>query len=292
MEKSVALLVGGWSPEREVSLNKGKAVETALRQGGYDVRVIDVERDIEKFIDQLTPRPDVVFNNLYGKGGEDGVIQGVLEMMQIPYTHSSVMSSAIAMDKEITKTIAKSLGVNVPETLIWPYDPPYVLKPVDEGSSVDITIVFEQDNFQPDLTKKGMLAERYIAGREIQVAILDGQVSDVIEIIFDGKFYDYEAKYNKQTTRLSIPADVPDTVARIAKDYALKIYNGLQCKGLARCDFRYDPSQEDNNVYLLEINTMPGLAPGSAAVDPFVKSGMSFVDLCAHLVETASVKNK
>jgi len=291
--KTVALLVGGWSPERDVSLNKGKAVKIALETAGYDVHVVDVKRDLNDFIDQLTPRPDVAFNNIYGKGGEDGIIQGVLEMMQIPYTHSSVMASAVGMDKEITKIIAQSVGINVPETLTYPYSPPYVLKPVDEGSSVDITIVFEQDNFQPDLTKKGMIAERYIAGREIHVTVLDGRAIDVTEIHFSEKFFDYDAKYNSKTTTLTTPADIPDAVRETAMKYAEDLYKAIHCGGLARCDMRYDPSKKNGeNVFLMEINTMPGMAPGSVAVEQPLNEGMSFPDLCAHLVETATVKNK
>ena len=290
MTKSVALLVGGWSPEREVSLNKGKAVEEALIAGGYDVRVIDVERDIDKFIAQLTPRPDVVFNNLHGKGGEDGIIQGVLEMMQIPYTHSSVMSSAIAMDKEMTKIIAKSLGVNVPETLQWPYDPPYVLKPVDQGSSVDITIVFEQDNFQPDVDKKGMIAERYIPGRELTCAVLDGKAQAVSEIMSDNKFFDYDAKYTSQNTQYSLPADIPEDIYNQAMENSEAVFNALGCQGIARCDYRYD--EGGAGLVFLEINTQPGFTPESIGPSQVIYNGMSFVDLCAHLVETACVKDK
>ena len=290
MSKYVALLIGGWSPEREVSLNKGKAVEKALIEGGYDVRVIDVERNIEKFIEQLTPRPDVVFNNLYGKGGEDGIIQGVLEMMQIPYTHSSVMASAIAMDKEMAKIIAKSCGVNLPQTLKWPYDPPYVLKPVDQGSSVDINIVFEQDNFQPDVDKKGMIAERYIPGRELTCAVLDGKAQAVSEIISENKFFDYDAKYTSDNTQYSLPADIPQDIYDLAMKQSEAIFETLGCQGIARCDYRYD--EDGQGLVFLEINSQPGFTPESIGPSQVVYNGMSFVDLCAHLVETATVKNK
>ncbi len=292
MTKSVALLIGGWSPERDVSLNKGKAVKTALIAGGYDVRVIDVQRNINDFIDQLTPRPDVVFNNIYGKGGEDGIIQGVLEMMQIPYTHSSVMSSAIAMDKEITKIIAKSLGVNVPKSLTWPYDPPYVLKPVDQGSSVDVSIIFEQDNFQPDVKDLSMMAERYIAGRELTCAVLDGKAQAVSEIISENKFFDYDAKYTSDNTEYSLPADIPADIYEKAMEQSEAIFEALGCQGIARCDYRYDDSNNGAGLVFLEINTQPGFTPESIGPSQVVYNGMSFVDLCAHLVETASVKNK
>lgn len=290
MSKTVALLVGGWSAEREVSLTKGKSAEEALRQGGYDVRVIDVERNIEKFIEQLTPRPDVVFNNLYGKGGEDGVIQGVLEMMQIPYTHSNVMASAVGMDKALSKLVAESVGVKVPETLTFPYTTPYVLKPIDEGSSVDINIVFEQDNFQPDMTKKGMLAERYIAGRELTCAVLDGAAQAVTEIVSENKFFDYDAKYASSMTDYVMPAQIPSDVYELALTQSEQIFDALGCQGIARCDYRYDEGGE--GLVFLEINTQPGFTAESIGPSQVVYNGTSFVDLCAHLVETASVKNK
>lgn len=290
MTKTVALLVGGWSPERQVSLDKGKAVEKALVEGGYEVRVIDVSRDMNDFIAQLAPRPDVVFNNLYGKGGEDGVIQGVLEMMQIPYTHSGVMASALGMDKGVSKTIAHSVGVKVAETLEYPYTAPYVLKPIDQGSSVDITIVMEGDNFQPDMTKKGMIAERYVAGRELTCAVLDGKAQAVSEIVSHTKFFDYEAKYEDDRTEIILPADIPQDVYEQAMQSSEKIYNTLGCKGIARCDYRFD--EDGAGLVFLEINTQPGFTPESIGPSQVVYNGMSFVELCSHLVETACVKNK
>lgn len=290
MAKTVALLVGGWSPERQVSLDKGKAVEKGLIDAGYDVRVIDVKRDINDFISQLTPRPHAVFNNLHGKGGEDGIVQGVLEFLQIPYTHSGVMASAIAMDKEATKRIAHDAGVKVAQTLQFPYDPPYVLKPVDQGSSVDITIVFEGDNFQPDMTKKGMIAERYIAGRELTCAVLDGKAQAVTEIIPETKFFDYEAKYKDTRTKYVLPANIPDNVYEQAKKWSERIFKDLGCQGLARCDYRYDESGE--GLVFLEINTQPGFTPESIGPSQVIYNGMTFTALCAHLVETATVKNK
>jgi D-alanine-D-alanine ligase len=290
MIKTIALLVGGWSPERQVSLDKGKAVEKALIAGGYDVRVIDVSRDINEFVSQLTPRPDVVFNNIYGKGGEDGVIQGVLEMMQIPYTHSNVMASAVGMDKGISKIIANSLGVKVAETLKYPYIAPYVLKPIDEGSSVDITIVMEGDNFQPDMTKKGMIAERYVPGRELTCAVLDGKAQAVSEIVPHTKFFDYEAKYEDDRTEIIMPAVIPQEAYDQAMEWSEKIFKALGCQGIARCDYRYD--EGGAGLVFLEINTQPGFTPESIGPSQVVYNGTSFVDLCAHLVETASVKNK
>jgi D-alanine-D-alanine ligase len=290
MIKNVTLLVGGWSPERQVSLDKGKAVEQALEEGGYDVRVIDVTRDIDEFIAQLTPRPDVVFNNIYGKGGEDGIIQGVLEFMQIPYTHSSVMASAVGMDKGISKILAQSVGVKVAETLTYPYTAPYVLKPIDQGSSVDVTIVMEGDNFQPDMTQAGMIAERYVAGRELTCAVLDGKAQAISEIISATRFFDYEAKYNDTRTETILPADIPNDIYAQAMAWSESIFGALGCQGIARCDYRYD--EGGAGLVFLEINTQPGFTPESIGPSQVVYNGMSFVDLCAHLVETATVKNK
>ena len=290
MTKTVALLVGGWSPEREVSLNKGQAVEKALIEGGYDVRVIDVRRDLDDLITKLSPRPDVVFNNLHGKGGEDGIIQGVLEMMQIPYTHSGVMSSAIGMDKGMTKAIAQSLGITIPETLNFPYDPPYVLKPVDQGSSVDVAIVLEGDNFQPDMTKKGMIAERYVPGRELTCAVLDGKAQAVSEIVSATRFFDYEAKYNDTRTKTILPAAIPSSIYDQAMQWSEAIFSAIGCQGIARCDYRYD--EGGMGLVFLEINTQPGFTPESIGPSQVVYNGTSFVDLVSHLVETACVKNK
>jgi D-alanine-D-alanine ligase len=302
MTKHVALLVGGWSSERQVSLNKGKHIEKALIDGGYKVSVVDVTRDIQKFINDLTPRPDVVFNNLYGRGGEDGVIQGVLEMMGLPYSHSGVMASAVGMDKVTTKILAQSVGVRVADGRIATKDEvlaetvmprPYVVKPYNEGSSVGVRIILEGDNHAP-LDEQSWtfgdeaLVERYVPGREIHVAVLDGAAQGVTEIIVAGRFFDYEAKYSDDRTQLVTPANIPEIVAKTAKSYAEAVYRVLGCEGLARCDLRYDDSKaQADGVYFLEINTMPGFSPGSIALIQPEQNGMSYVQLCAHLVETA-----
>jgi D-alanine-D-alanine ligase len=300
--KHVALLVGGWSSERQVSLTKGKHIEKALIEGGYKVTVVDVTRDLQKFLSDLTPRPDVVFNNLYGRGGEDGVIQGVLEMMGLPYTHSGVMASAVGMDKVMTKILAQSVGVRVADGRVASRDEilaetvlprPYVVKPVNEGSSVGVRIILEGDNHAPIDVKEWTfgdyaLVESYVPGREIHVAVLDGVAQGVTEIIVAGRFFDYDAKYSDQRTQLVTPAEVPEIVAKTAKSYAEAVYKVLGCEGLARCDLRYDDSKPGaDGVYFLEINTMPGLSPGSIALIQPEKNGMSYVQLCAHLVETA-----
>jgi len=306
MTKKVALLVGGWSTEREVSLFKGVHVEKALQDSGYDVRIIDVTKDISNLVKGLVPegedKPDVAFNNLYGRGGEDGVIQGLLEAMEIPYTHSNVMASAIAMDKPTTKKIATSVGIqcakgciaNKQEVIAEKVMPrPYVVKPLNEGSSMGVKIVLENDNHQPLDEATWMfgdevLVEEYVDGREIHVTVLDGKALDVTEIIVPGRFFDYDAKYDNEATQLVTPADIPQDIREIAMQNAAKIYNELGCSGVARCDLIYDVSKVGKDaVYFLEINTMPGLSPGSVAVIQPELNGMSYSQLCSHLVETA-----
>lgn len=302
MAKKVALLVGGWSAERQVSLEKGKAVAKALRAGGYDVRVIDVGKDIEKLVRELTPRPDAVFNNLHGRGGEDGEIQGVLEILEIPYTHSGVMASAIGMNKPAAKRIAESAGVRVAESVVVrrddllrapPMKPPYVVKPPCEGSSVGVRIVLENDNHLPIDAESWafgdeVMVERYVPGRELTVAVLDGKAQAVTEIVAQTRFFDYEAKYHDTRTQYVLPAQIPADVYGTVMDYAERVYRAIGCSGLARCDFRYDGGRPGaEGVFFLEINTQPGLTEESIGPSQVVYNGMSFVDLCSHLVETA-----
>jgi D-alanine-D-alanine ligase len=266
------------------------------------VKVIDVSHDISKLINDLTPKPDVVFNNLYGRGGEDGVIQGVMEALQIPYTHSGVMASAVGMDKPLTKKLANSVGVQTSEGVVATKEDvlaekvmprPYVVKPLNEGSSVGVRIILEGENQQPlDAESwnfgERVLVEKFVEGREIHVTVLDGKAQGVTEIKFPGRFFDYDAKYSDKRTELVTPADVPEDVAEAAMESAEKVFEILGCSGLARCDFRYDVSKIGKDaVYFLEINTMPGLAPGSVALIQPEQNGMSFVQLCSHLVETA-----
>lgn len=304
MKKTVALLVGGWSSEREVSLMKGVHVEKALREAGYNLHVIDVSRDLAKLVKELTTiKPDVVFNNIYGKGGEDGTLQAVLDMMGLAYTHSGVVASAVGMDKVLTKKLAESVGVRCStgrvatkaEILAETVMPrPYVVKPINEGSSVGVRVILEGENQKPIdeaswVFGEQALVEKYVPGREIHVAVLDGKALGVTEIFVEGRFFDYEAKYHSPDTKLVTPADVPEIVAKCAKDFAEKVYNVLGCNGIARADLRYDDSKPGSDgVYLLEINTMPGLSPGSIAVIQPELNGMDYVQLCSHLVETAT----
>ncbi len=302
MTKKVALLVGGWSAERQVSLSKGKEVEQALRAGGYDVDVIDAKKDLSYLEAALSPRPDVVFNNLHGKGGEDGTIQALLDVLEIPYTHSGVTASAIGMDKPLCKRLAESFGVKVPDGIVVSVaaalaghvmEPPYVVKPACEGSSVGVRIIMDQEN-QPPLDAESwafgeeVLVERYVPGRELTVAVLDGRAQAVTEIVSHTRFFDYEAKYHDTRTETILPAKLPDDVYKSALNSAEAVYNGIGCAGLARCDFRYDDSAGGpDGLYFLEINTQPGLTAESIGPSQVIHNGMSFVELCSHLVETA-----
>lgn len=302
MTKTVALLVGGWNAEREVSINKGKAVEAALKDAGYDVRVVHVTKDIQRLLNDLTPKPDVVFNNIYGRIGEDGVLQGFLEMLEIPYTNSGVMASAITMDKPMAKRMAASVGVPCPKGDMASRDEvaaenvlprPYVIKPYNEGSSVDVYIIKEQDNHLTHVIEnwnfgEHALVEEYIAGKELTVAVLDGKAQCVTEIVsHTGGFFDYEAKYADQRTELIMPAQIPEEVFNAAMDYAQRVYNVIGCHGLARCDFRYDDTKGLDGLYFLEINNPPGMTAESIGPSQVVFNGMSFTELCSHLVETA-----
>lgn len=301
-KKSVALFVGGWSAEREVSLTKGRHVEAALIEAGYAVKWVEVSHDIQKLLKDLTPRPDVVFNNLHGRGGEDGVIQGLLEILEIPYTHSGVAASAIGMNKPLAKRMAASVGVRSAEGKVASKNevlagnvmtPPYVVKPPCEGSSVGVRIILDNDN-HPALDLDSwtfgdeVLVERYIPGKELTVGVLDGKAQAVTEIISHTRFFDYEAKYKDSRTELVLPAQIPPDVYKCALEYAERVYNVLGCFGLARCDFRYDDSKAGpDGLYFLEINTQPGLTAESIGPSQVVYNGMSFVQLCSHLVETA-----
>ncbi len=302
MKKNVTLLVGGWNSEREVSVNKGKHVEAALLEAGYDLTVVDVTQDIPKLIQDLTPKPEAVFNNLHGRIGEDGVIQSLLTLLEIPYSHSGVMASAMAMDKIMAKRIAQSVGVPVAkgglatkgevnaESVV---PRPYVVKPYDGGSSVDIFIIKENDNHLDTVIQnwsygEHAMVEEYIAGKELTVAVLDGKAQAVTDIIsHTGGFFDYEAKYEDERTELVLPAKIPQDVYDAALDYAERVYNVLGCNGLARCDFRFDDEKGIDGLCFLEINTQPGLTAESIGPSQCVYNGMSFVQLCSHLVETA-----
>jgi D-alanine-D-alanine ligase len=303
MKQDVALLMGGWSPEREVSLSSGRECAKALRDRGYGVRVIDVGRDLPGLLRALDPRPDVVFNALHGIGGEDGTVQGVLEMLRIPYTHSGVLASALAMHKPTAKTIFRAAGLPVVEGLVArpeqlaeadPLPAPFVVKPTDQGSSVGVRIVRHNDNSWREEVKAWrfgteLLVERFIPGRELTVAILGDRALGVCEIEPRGSFYDYNAKYAAGGSIHRTPAPVPAQAYEEALDIALRAHRALGCRGVSRADLRFDDTPEGGGrLYLLEVNTQPGMTPTSLVPDIARYAGVGFDELVAWLVENAA----
>ena len=303
VSKRVAVLMGGWSAEREVSLVSGTACAAALEQAGYRVSRIDVGRDLPALIDALTPRPDVAFNALHGRGGEDGVVQGALEMLGVPYTHSGVVASAVAMDKPLTKRVVATVGVRSPEFAVVPavdaagghvMAPPYVIKPLAEGSSVGVRIVREGDNLRPFHAADWgfgaeVLVERFIPGRELTVGVMGDRALTVTEIHHSHGFFDYDAKYVAGHATHDLPAQVPDMVFDAAMTQALLVHRTLGCSGISRSDFRYDDSRPGSEgLYFLEVNTQPGFTPISLVPEQAEHVGIGFADLCAWLVEAAA----
>jgi D-alanine-D-alanine ligase len=299
MAKHVALLYGGWSNEREVSLKSGAAVHKALLSLGASVSLLDVTPDIAKTLTEL--KPDVVFNALHGRYGEDGAIQGVLELLQIPYTHSGVLASATAMNKVRTKQVLRANGIRTPEGGVYsvaeiiknpPLDMPFVAKPPADGSSVNVFMVSNEAELQV-LAKlphdELMLCEPYIAGREVQVAVLDGVALGAIEIRPKGKFYDYEAKYTAGMAEHIMPAPLPEADYNEVLRTAEKVHNSLGCRGLTRTDFRYDDTKVGQSLfYALEINTQPGMTELSLAPEIAAHQGISFVQLVEKMLEIAT----
>ncbi len=303
MDRRVAVLMGGWSAEREVSLDSGAACARALEDAGYAVTTIDVKRDLAALVAALDPPPDAIFNALHGKGGEDGVIQGVLELLAIPYTHSGVLASAVAMNKQAAKHLLQAAGVPVPEGLVvhrdavlagHVIDPPYVVKPVDEGSSVGIRIVEPGDN-RPALDDADwvfgdrVLVENYIAGRELTVAVMGGHAMAVTEILPVQGFYDYAAKYTEGKAVHRVPADLSPRVYDECLRLALLAHQSLGCSGVSRADFRYDDQRPDTEgLFMLEVNTQPGMTALSLVPEQAAHLGIGFPDLCAWMVENAA----
>jgi D-alanine-D-alanine ligase len=297
MAKRVAVLLGGMSAEREVSLTSGAAVAKACEALGYDTIRIDADKDVaEKLRDA---KPDVVFNALHGRWGEDGCIQGLLELMHIPYTHSGVLASALAMDKPMARNVFIANGIACAEGRVChkdellgdaePMQRPYVIKPSNEGSSVGVHIIFEQDNrfFTDDSWPFGneVLVEKYIPGREIQVAVLDGKALGAIEIKAAGKFYDYEAKYTDGKAQHLMPAPLDKTAEAEVLALAEKAHTVLGCRGLTRSDFRYHV--DEKRFYILEVNTQPGMTPLSLAPEIAAYKGISFNNLVDRLIQGA-----
>ena len=302
---TVAVLYGGISAEREVSLSSGGQVVIALREAGYTVCPIEVTDDLPALIAALTPKPDVVFNALHGRFGEDGAIQGVLDWLNIPYTHSGVRASALAMDKETAKAVFAAAGLPVPPGRVIdiadlaaadPLPRPYVVKPLNEGSSVGVQILREGDNRRADIARAWSygataMAEEFIPGRELTVAVMGNRALAVTEIVASQAFYDYESKYADGGSRHVIPAAIDPRVYQQALDLALAAHRALGCRGATRADFRYDDTQgEPGRLVLLEVNTQPGLTPTSLLPEQAAHCGMNFSELCAWMVEHATCR--
>jgi D-alanine-D-alanine ligase len=299
--KRVAVLMGGISAEREVSLASGRQVVGALEAGGFAVTPIEVGADLGALIAALDPAPDVVFNALHGRFGEDGTIQGVLDYLAIPYTHSGVRASSLAMDKAAAKAVFAHAGLPVaPHRLIdiaeiVDHDPlprPYVIKPVNEGSSVGVFILRAGDNNAAEIARNWhfgtAMAEHYVPGRELTVGVMDSEPLAVTEIIPAVAFYDYEAKYAAGGSRHVVPADVPEAIAASCLDIARAAHLALGCRGATRADLRYDDTT--GRLVLLEVNTQPGMTATSLLPEQAAYRGIDFPALCAWMVERAACR--
>jgi D-alanine-D-alanine ligase len=300
----VVVLMGGWSSEREVSLTSGRGVAQALRERGWsNVTEIDMDHSVAHALEAA--KPDVVFNALHGTPGEDGTVQGLLDLMQIPYTHSGLTTSAIAIDKELTKLVLVPHGVRMPagkvvasESLFTadPMPRPYVVKPVNEGSSVGVAIVTVDGNTGNPIGRDvegpwhhfdKLLAEPFVKGRELTVAVMGGEALAVTELKPVAGFYDYDAKYTDGLTVHVCPAEIPDDIARSMLDMAAKAHRLLGCRGASRSDFRWDDEQGEAGIYLLEINTQPGMTPLSLVPEQAKYRGISYGELVERLIEEA-----
>ncbi|MBO9587520.1 D-alanine--D-alanine ligase [Devosia sp.] len=303
MTKHVAVLMGGWNNERPVSLRTGAGCAAALREAGYRVTEVDVGRDIVQVLTAL--KPDVAFNALHGPFGEGGYIQGVLELLEIPYTHSGVLSSALAMNKHQAKILFKAAGIPVTDHVVVSraeaarahvMAPPYVIKPLADGSSFGVFIVKAETSHPPqellreDWTSgEEMMVERFIPGRELTCAVMGDVALGVTEIITDRTFFNYEAKYSDGGAVHVLPAQLKPKIYDKVQEYSLAAHAALGCRGLTRCDFRYnDAAGEDGELVLLEINTQPGMTEVSLAPEQAAYAGHSYSELCAWLVEDAS----
>jgi D-alanine-D-alanine ligase len=304
MSKHVAVLMGGWSAEREVSLRSGKASVDALERQGYRVTRVDVGRDIAAVLTGL--KPDVALNMLHGRPGEDGVLQGLLEIVGIPYSHSGVLASALAMHKDAAKTQLRAAGVPVAESIVASrfeagkrhlLPPPYVIKPVAEGSSVGVFLVTEAHDHPPqELYREDwsfgdlVMCERYIPGKELTCAVIGDKSLDVIEIVPTVRFYDYEAKYAAGGSKHLLPAQLLPIVYQEVRRLTLAAHHALGCRGVSRADFRYDDSVEGTGgLVCLEVNTQPGMTETSLVPELAAFAGITFDELVRWMVEDASL---
>ncbi|WP_373684370.1 D-alanine--D-alanine ligase [Sphingomonas sp. R-74633] len=299
----IAVLMGGWSAEREVSLMSGAGIADALESLGHKVTRIDMDRSVATRIAAI--QPDVVFNALHGTPGEDGTVQGMLDLMEVKYTHSGLVTSVIAIDKQLTKQALVPHGIPMPggrmvrtEELHQadPLPRPYVLKPVNEGSSVGVAIVTREGNYGDPISPEAkgpwqefdeLLAEPFIRGRELTTAVLGGEALGVTELKPKSGFYDYDAKYTDGLTEHVCPAEIPDDIADACKRIALEAHKLLGCKGTSRSDFRWDDSQGAEGLFLLEVNTQPGMTPLSLVPEQARHLGISYPELCQRIVDEA-----
>ena len=301
---NIVVLMGGWSSERPVSLMSGNGVADALEERGFTkVTRVDMDRNVAAVLDGL--RPDVVFNALHGVPGEDGTVQGMLDLMQIPYTHSGTTTSAIAIDKEVTKAVLVPAGVRMPKgkmvdsSSLYEGDPmarPYVLKPVNEGSSVGVAIVTDESNYGCPISDRAegpwkhfdrLLAEPFIRGRELTVAVLGDEALCVTELKVKAGFYDFDSKYTDGMTEHVCPAEVPAPIAEAMLAMALRSHKLLGCKGASRSDFRWDDEQGEAGLYLLEVNTQPGMTPLSLVPEQARQKGISYGELVERIIAEA-----
>jgi D-alanine-D-alanine ligase len=302
-QKHVAVLMGGWSAERPVSLVTGQGCAKALREEGFKVTEVDVGRDIADVLTRL--KPDVCFNALHGQWGEDGCIQGLLEVLNIPYTHSGVLASAVAMHKERAKAVFRAAGIAVvPDKIVSRHEaargevmaPPYVIKPVAQGSSVGVFIIRPGDNRPPsELTRpdwhlgEEVMVEEFVPGRELTVAVMNGKALAVTDIVPKTEFYDFDAKYSPGGSVHVIPAKIPKAAYDQALDVAARAHAALGCRGVSRTDLRYDNTKgEPGRMIILEVNTQPGMTPTSLVPEQAAHVGVSYGALCRWMVEDAS----
>jgi len=301
--KHVAVLMGGWSAEREISLRSGKACAGALERSGYQVSRIDVDRNVAATL--RARKPDVALNVLHGRPGEDGTLQGLLEVLGIPYSHSGVLASALAMKKDIAKNVLKAAGVPVPGGIVVARAEaakrhllplPYVIKPVAEGSSVGVFIMREDHKHPPqELTRPDwafgdqILVEPYIPGKELTCAVMGDQVLGVIEIVPTVKFYDYEAKYAPGGSKHLLPAPISADAYSEVQRLALAAHRALGCRGVTRSDFRFDDNLGVKGLFCLEVNTQPGMTETSLVPELAAHVGIGFEDLVKWMVEDASL---
>ena len=300
----VVILMGGWSSEREVSLTSGKGVAAALRERGWsNVTELDMDRDVARRLAEL--KPDVVFNALHGTPGEDGSVQGMMDLMGLKYTHSGLETSVIAIDKELTKMVLVPHGIRMPEGKIVsseslhqedPLPRPYVVKPVNEGSSVGVAIVTEDGNYGNPIGRDvegpwnhfdELLAEPFIKGRELTVAVMGGDPMAVTELQTKAGFYDYDAKYTDGLTTHICPAVIPYEITCAMMDMAARAHQLLGCKGASRSDFRWDDEQGEAGIYLLEVNTQPGMTPLSLVPEQAKSRGIAYGELVERLIAEA-----